>query len=317
MPPIGSAPADRVAPANSPADHGGVRTPDVGSGLTMGEASRLLGVPAPTMRAWERRYGVPDTPRSTGGHRRFSAETLAQIALLRDEISRGTQAAKAAERVRAMISQEGPAGSAVKEFLAAAQQMDPSRVRAALDASLAQMGLDATLDDVLLPGMRQIGSWWSSGRCEVAHEHLATATVRAWLGWYTAAACGTDRDRRVVLACGPRDQHTIGLEALGALLVNRGLPILLLGARTPARDLPATVRATGAAAVVVASQMPTGRRAAITAITVAAEAGVPVFYAGDAFASERLRASVPGTYLGVNLATAAETVVALTAGKAG
>jgi DNA-binding transcriptional MerR regulator len=311
--PIRSAPADRPAPGSS-ADQGGVRAPDVGSGLTMGEASRLLGVPAPTLRAWERRYGVPDTPRSTGGHRRFSADSLTQLALLRDEIARGTQAAKAAERVRAMTSQEGPAGSAVKEFLAAAQQMDPPRVRAALDAALAHIGLDATLDDVLLPAMRQIGSWWSTGRCDVAHEHLATATVRAWLGWYTAGACGTDRDRPVVLACGPRDQHTIGLESLGALLVNRGWPILLLGSRTPARDLPTTVRATGAAAVVVASQMPTGRRAAIT---VAAEAGVPVFYAGDAFASARLRAGVGGTYLGVNIATAAETVTALLAGEAG
>src|SRR4051812_44897471 len=44
--------------------------PEVGTGLTIQAVSQLLDVPAPTIRSWERRYGVPPTSRSQGGHRR-------------------------------------------------------------------------------------------------------------------------------------------------------------------------------------------------------------------------------------------------------
>jgi DNA-binding transcriptional MerR regulator len=51
--------------------------------LSIQTVSERLGVPAPTLRSWERRYGVPDTPRSPGGHRRYSAEALNQLRRMR------------------------------------------------------------------------------------------------------------------------------------------------------------------------------------------------------------------------------------------
>ncbi|MBA2559338.1 MAG: helix-turn-helix-type transcriptional regulator, partial [Propionibacteriales bacterium] len=43
-----------------------VDEPHVGSGLSIQRVSDLLAVPAPTIRSWERRYGVAAAPRSTG-----------------------------------------------------------------------------------------------------------------------------------------------------------------------------------------------------------------------------------------------------------
>jgi len=145
-------------------------------GLPIHQVSDLLGVPAPTLRSWERRYGLPLTARSAGGHRRYSLVDLDQLRLMRDEVARGRAAADAAANVRALLRQ--PETEHVADFLAASRRMDPDALRTALDAAHDELGLGVTLDSVLMPSMRQIGTWWASGRCDVGREHLTTEVVR-------------------------------------------------------------------------------------------------------------------------------------------
>jgi DNA-binding transcriptional MerR regulator len=282
--------------------------PQIGAGLPIQEVSRILGVPAPTLRAWELRYGVPDTPRSQGGHRRYSVDALNQVRLMRDEIARGRRAAEAARAVQALRAQTGPAREFVDEMLAASARMEPGRVRAVLDRAADELGLPAAMDDVLMPAMRQVGLWWETGRCDIAQEHLASEAARGWLSKLAAFAPAPRRRDPVLLACGPRDLHTLGLEALAVLLAYDGLPCRVLGARTPAPSLVNAVRATSASAAVVVSHLSVGRRPAIEAIRAVARPGTLVFYAGNAFLFSRAREGVPGTYLGENLTAAAATV---------
>ncbi len=282
--------------------------PVIGDGLAINEVSRLVSVPAPTLRAWELRYGVPQTPRSTGGHRRYSAEAVNQIRLMRDEISRGRRAADAAIAVRTMLSQTGPAREHVGAMLAASEQMEPRTVRAVLDRAVDDLGLPATLDEVLMPAMRQVGLWWATGRCDVAQEHLTSEAARSWLSQLAAFAPAPQRLDPVVLACGPRDLHTLGLEAMAVLLAHAGWSCRVLGARTPAASLATAVQGTSAAAVVVVSHLSVGRRPAIEAIRAVAGSGPQVFYAGNAFLFSRAREGVPGTYLGESLRDAVALV---------
>ncbi len=280
--------------------------PEIGAGLPIHEVSRLLGVPAPTLRAWELRYGIPVTPRSSGGHRRYSAEALLQVRLMRDEIARGRRAGEAAREVRAVIAATGPARDLVDALLAASEQMEPSAVVAVLDRAVDELGMPAAMDEVLLPAMRQVGQWWETGRCDVAQEHLTSEAARGWLSRLAAFAPPPLRDNPVVLACGPRDLHTLGLEALAVLLAYDGWSCRVLGARTPADTVATAARATSAAAVVVVSHLSVGRRPAVEAIRAVADSGAHVFYAGNAFLFARARERVPGTYLGESLAAAAE-----------
>jgi DNA-binding transcriptional MerR regulator len=277
-------------------------------GLRIHEVSERLGVPAPTLRSWERRYGLPTTARSVGGHRRYSEEALRELRLMRDETARGRRAADAARAVRAMVDDAAPARSRVALFVAAAERMDPDLVRTVLDEAHTHLGLEATLDHVLMPGMRQIGTWWETGRCDVAQEHLTTEVARGWLARVTSYAPAPKADRPVLLACGPRDQHTLGLEGLAALLAQRRRPCRVLGARTPARTLVTATTATSAGAVVLVSHLASQRRAAVESLVGVAETGCPVFYAGNAFLFAGARSGVPGTYLGESLAGAAETL---------
>ena len=79
----------------------GQNQPDAQVVLTIQEASQLLQVPAPTIRSWERRYGIPMAGRSNGGHRRYTPEQMQMLNRMRDEISRGRPAREAAAFVRA------------------------------------------------------------------------------------------------------------------------------------------------------------------------------------------------------------------------
>ncbi|RYC14865.1 B12-binding domain-containing protein [Nocardioides zhouii] len=286
----------------------GARTTGAAVGLRMHEASSLLGVPAPTLRSWELRYGLPRTLRSPGGHRRYTVEALTELGLMRDEIATGRPPSEAARRVRTLLDEQNPARPMIDAIMVGSDDHDPDAIRRILEESVASLGLAATLDNVVLPSMRLIGSWWESGRCDIGQEHFTTEVMRGWLARTTTLAPPSTSDRWVILATGPGDMHTVGVESLAALLVTRGTGCRILGAGTSQRILVAAVAATSAPAVVVVSHLSTQRRSAIESIRALAATGCPTFYAGNAFLAPMSRKGVPGSYLGERITDAAAII---------
>ncbi|TYB69272.1 MerR family transcriptional regulator [Nonomuraea sp. PA05] len=66
------------------------------AGYGIGAVSRRLGVPAPTLRTWNLRYGLGPSRRSAGGHRRYDAADLRRLAEMKRLIATGLPAAEAA-----------------------------------------------------------------------------------------------------------------------------------------------------------------------------------------------------------------------------
>jgi CheY-like chemotaxis protein len=66
----------------------------------IGAVSRMLGLPAATIRNWEDRYGVVAPARSPGGQRLYSRDDVDRLRLVRDEVAAGASPA-AAHRVLA------------------------------------------------------------------------------------------------------------------------------------------------------------------------------------------------------------------------
>lgn len=130
-------------------------------------------------------------------------------------------------------------------------------------------------------------------------------------GWggVAALAAPVSALNPVLLACGPQDLHTVGLEALAALLTEQQRGSRVMAAGTSERNLLAAVRKADAAAVVLVSHLPTHRRSAIDELRSVSQAGWPVFYAGNAFAFPDSRQDVPGIYLGENLTIAADMII--------
>ncbi|MBA2774792.1 MAG: B12-binding domain-containing protein [Nocardioidaceae bacterium] len=282
--------------------------PSAADGISIRDASELLQIPAATIRSWERRYGVPPIGRSTGGHRRFSPADLLALRRLRDEISRGRRAADAAALVKEAAANRSPHQGLIDDFLQAAYRLDPRGADALLEHARERLGVDIAVCGVLLPAMRQIGQWWESGRCDVAHEHLATEACRAWLNRLLYTGPAPWQPETLLLTCGPRDFHTLGLESMGVLLAHRGWGCRILGARTPAGSLVTAVQGTRAAAVIMVSHLAVGRRQAVAALKAVPSSKVVLFYAGNAFISPQSRVGVPGTYLGEDLVDAAQSI---------
>jgi hypothetical protein len=136
-----------------------------------------------------------------------------------------------------------------------------------------------------------------------------------WLGKIVAFAPEPRRPAPAVLACGPGDTHTLGLEAFGALLTEAGRRCCVLGARTPTTAVVAAVHRVDPAAVLLVSHLSSGRRLAAESIRTVVALGVPTFYAGNAFISASTRHRMPGTYLGDSLRAAVQVMEAELAGR--
>ena len=284
------------------------REPVVGS-VTISEVSELLGIPVPTIRSWERRYGFPAPNRTLGSHRRYDATVVDQLRAVRDEIAAGVAAEEAVGYVR-RSSLEGSRGSAfVKGILEAGRAYDADAIRGRLEAAASELGIDDAIQWVVLPALREIGSLWEAGRCDVSQEHVASQEVRSWLAKRVPARAEPSSSL-ILLACGPKDLHTIGLEAFYVMLARRGLNARMLGASTPGESLVVAARSLEADAVVLTSHLNVNRRSAVEALMLVAKLDVKVFYAGNAFGAVRSRRGVPGTYLGRDLTAAAALVEA-------
>ena len=281
--------------------------PTLQTQLPIAAVSSLLGIPVPTIRSWERRYGFPEPARTQGKHRRYSVDEIDQLRMLRDEITRGHSAREAVDIVQAEARGARPHTELFDRFLRSAMQLDPAGLREALTEGADTIGVEETIRDVALPAMREMGSRWKAGVCETDHEHLATEAVRVWLARQSAMAPPSFQPFPLVLACGPKDLHTIGLEAFGVVLARRGWSIRTMGPLTPVDSLVAAVRAAEARAAIVTSQRSVTRRAAVEAVeAVEALPGVRAFYAGAAFVPSAARKDVPGTYLGNDVIAAAD-----------
>ncbi len=277
--------------------------------LAIAAVSDTLGIPVPTIRSWERRYGFPSPARTRGRHRRYAAAEIDQLRALRDAIAQGHSAREAAAMLR-----DGPADASIRrpevdELLKAAIDLDPNAARAVLDGATESLGAEGAAVEVALPALHEVGDRWETGTCDVANEHLMTQAVRAWLARLLTLSPPPATPAPVVLACGPKELHTAGLEAFGVILARRGWSVTLLGALTPTDSLVMAVTQTRAPAAVVVAQRSVNRRSTLESIEAIDRAlGVRVFYAGGAFASPASRRGVPGTYLGTDLIEAAGVI---------
>jgi methanogenic corrinoid protein MtbC1 len=208
----------------------------------------------------------------------------------------------------APLDEVSPASASIATVLRGARDGDADGIRAALDEVCARVGLGALLDDVVMPSMRQVGALWELGRCDVEQAQLTSEIVRGWLADRPVGASAPRSEGRVLLSVGPRDQHTLGVEALATLLRELNVGVRTLGPGTSVSSLVTTTLATQPDAVVVVSHLSTQRRSAVDALEAVAQTGTVTFYAGNAFTAVQNRNGVPGTYLGEILTGAAERI---------
>jgi MerR family transcriptional regulator, light-induced transcriptional regulator len=260
------------------------------AGVRLDQLARVTGLSPVLIRAWERRYGVPVASRTEGGHRRYSREQVELVRRAALFVRSGLRAAEAIARARAQGVPAPPADRVeVAELAELLVSGDAVQALDRLRAAWLAIGFEATLEELILPALREVGEGWAGGRYSVAEEHVATGVVMSWLGAVRselpAAQLGPPR---YLLATPEGEQHALGIWAFELLLRLRGVPSLALGASVPAADLARETLRTAPSGVVLAVTRRALRRAAVAAARAVtdATAGRTVIYLGGAGAAE-------------------------------
>ena len=143
------------------------------------QIERLTGLPMNTLRAWERRYGVPKPERGPGGHRLYSEGDLQTLLWLQRQLTAGLTIGHAIAGLRAQ-QPEGPSqrpDGLVEEFLAACRQLDERRVEKVLSDALALHPIERVCMEELAPAMQRVGVCWERGEISVTVEHFASSQL--------------------------------------------------------------------------------------------------------------------------------------------
>ena len=148
------------------------------------QAAARAGVSVPVLRAWERRYGIVNPARSTGGYRQFDDNSIARVRTMRALVDEGWSPSGAAAAIldgsvpvqlqsassAGEVVSEAVAGGAVRgtgpaeavamteRFLGAARALDPDAITAVLDDIFARGSFERIATDLLFPAWYM--AWW-------------------------------------------------------------------------------------------------------------------------------------------------------------
>jgi DNA-binding transcriptional MerR regulator len=217
-------------------------------------AARLTGLSPEVLRAWERRYGVVEPIRTAGGTRRYNAEHLERLRLVKAAVDAGARVGQVAsldleELKRRSAVTEVKADGHLEEILAALDQFDDETAQRLLSFHLSALGPARFARDVALPLLQEIGERWSKGRMGIAPEHLATGILRSLLGSALQPTASSRLGPRIVFATPTGERHELGLMMAALTALGAGANPLYLGLELPVEDLLAAVEGTNAAAL--------------------------------------------------------------------
>lgn len=136
---------------------------------------------------------------------------------------------------------------------------DSATVVEVVDEISARIGVEATIQVAVLPVLNDLGMLWASSKITPIHEHLATESLRHWLGARLLEAVATGEKTRgtVVSACAPDELHDLPLLACTVVLARLGWQTRYLGQRVPLPGLYDIARTAQADAVVICASDPT------------------------------------------------------------
>lgn len=267
---------------------------------TIATAARRTGISVHTLRAWERRYGIPAPARSPSRYRLYSDADLDLVRRVRSLVAAGAGPAEAARRARLGSPQGKPPRSSAdlrRSFIAASRRLDPAAAQLALGEALAGLGVAGFLDEIVGPALHEVGRLWEGGVVGVDVEHFASQAVRVRLGALLAVVAPGRGGRRAVLACPAGESHDLALMVLSVRLGAAGWEVSNLGADLPLASLLDAVRQRPASLVAISvttpSALPLAVRAAV-AVRGAAGARTHVLLGGHAAVGTALPTGVEG-----------------------
>jgi DNA-binding transcriptional MerR regulator/methylmalonyl-CoA mutase cobalamin-binding subunit len=224
---------------------------------TIGTVSKLTGVGAITLRAWERRYGLIQPVRKESGHRLYTRRHIDQI----NRITALTQQGMRISQIRAEMlessadADSGPDADKWKVYLnsmmAAIISFDEERLEEIYNEALSLYPIGLVTSNLLTPLLVELGLRWETTKGSIAEEHFFAFYLRNKLGARYHHRSRGNRGPLILLAGLPGENHEIGLLLFALAVHESGYRVLPLGANMPLDELALVARKKGCDAIVL------------------------------------------------------------------
>ncbi len=211
----------------------------------------MLDILPVTIRAWERRYGLPSPHRGEQGYRLYSAYDVRLLHWLKKQNDTGMSIGQAARylaelRTNGKDPAKEPDPQSISkteldlqstlsienlqsDFLEHLSHYKDSLATETLRRAFSVYSVDQVLNQVIEPTMIAIGEAWHRGEVSIAVEHFATQFCIQHLMGMLSASNTPSREGVLLAACAPGEMHQIGLLSLVVTLRWRGWDVKYFG----------------------------------------------------------------------------------------
>lgn len=289
---------------------------------------------ADTLRAWERRYGLPMPQRTAGGHRLYSQYDIETIKWLVARQAEGFSISRAVdlwnEKIAAgedpfisvapsstlmvpapafFASSDTTLTSLRAEWISACLKFSETTAEQVLNQAFSMFPVEAVCLEVLQKGMSEMGMLWYENRVSVQQEHFASGLAMRRLDALLSAAPAPSRNQTVLIGCPSNEWHVFTALLLTLILRRRGLSVIYLGANVPADQFKETVIAVRADLVILVAQTLISAATLQTVNNALLNLDTNIGFGGRIFTMlPDLTNKIPGTYLGQSIESSVEQI---------
>jgi DNA-binding transcriptional MerR regulator len=287
---------------------------------------KQTGLKADTLRAWERRYGLPKPERTPGRHRLYSRRDIETIKWLQARQYDGISISNAVDLWQNLVD-EGNDPLLMTEFSATHASLAPvpasggrglGELRALwvsscnafdettsariLSEAFALYAVEDVCLQLIFDGLRRIGDGWYEGQIAVEQEHFASEIARRQLEALISAAPSPTRSETLLVGAAPGEQYDLVLLMITLLLRRRGWDVVYLGANVPLESYETILDPARFDLALLSAQQLFAAANLREVALLAQKVGLPLVYGGRIFRKiPELQNQIPGSYLGEQL----------------
>jgi DNA-binding transcriptional MerR regulator/methylmalonyl-CoA mutase cobalamin-binding subunit len=214
--------------------------------------ARQTGLSPHVIRVWERRYGAVKPVRTDANRRNYSDRDVSRLVLLHQATQAGHsigQIARLPDERLAQLASAVPAPVAgrvaalddvdqlVQQALGAVTRLDAAGLQALLSRASLGLGQRGLLQRLIVPLIEHIGEAWQEGRLRPAHEHVATAVIRSYVGGFSRPYMQSDDAPRLIVSTPSGQLHELGAVLAAATANELGWNVTYLGPSLPAEEI--------------------------------------------------------------------------------
>ena len=287
------------------------------------------GIAADTLRAWERRYGLPVPQRTKGGHRLYSDYDIETIKWLMDRQNEGLSISRAVDLWNEQIasgsdplagvastdsisplavppvSPDSTLASLRADWVSACSDFDEVIAEQILNQAFSLFPIEAVCIELIQKGMSDIGNLWYENKVSVQQEHFASSLAMRRLDALLSAAPAPTRKETILVGCPAGEWHTFTPLMISLFLRRRGYKVIYLGANVPADRFVETVKDTKANLVLLVAQQLVSAATLQGTANALSNKDIPIAFGGRIFnLRPTLKDYIPGYFLGNEIGSA-------------